>query len=183
MDSAIHWINLFQWIALSIVWTTGALSLLLVTKRYLDVSIVVSVVSTLNTTYGFPIYHFDHFLSPAQQRLFAVKNYLAGLASFFSWFRCSHIPLHSASHCHSCGRIERHSANTPNHPGQCMQGSRRRLKWISVQRSGRSQTPGYHHCCNYVKQTKQKLSPLLWRKRTGVFFVMGKGEGRAGLAI
>lgn len=148
--------------------------------------IVVSVVSTglkktLNTTYGFAIYHFDHFLSLAQRRLFALKNYVTGLACFF-WFRCSHIPLHSANHRHSCGRFERHSANTPHHPGQCMQGSRRRLKWISVQRSGRSQTPGYHQFCNYVKQTKQKLSPLLWRKRTGVFFVMGKGEGRAGLA-
>ena len=134
---------------------------------------------TLNATYGLALnYHFADFLSQAQQRLFAVKNYVTGLASFFSWFRCSHIPLHSANHCHSCGRIERHSANTLHHPGQCIQGSRTRLKWISVQHSGRSQTPGFHHFCNYVKQTKQKK-----RKRTGVFFMMGKGDGRAGPAI
>ena len=52
---------------------------------------------TVNTTYGLALnYHFADFLSKAQQRLFAVKNYETGLASFF-WFRCSHIPLHSAN--------------------------------------------------------------------------------------
>ena len=82
---------------------------------------------TVNTTYGLALYQCVEFLTRAQQTLFALKNYEAGLASFF-WFDCSHIPLHSVNHCHPCGRIERHSVYTLNHPGQCMKGSRRRVK-------------------------------------------------------
>lgn len=130
---------------------------------------------TVNTTYSLALYHCAEFLTRAQQRLFAVKNYEAGLASFFS-----HIPLHSVNHCHPCGRIERHSVYTLHHPGQCMKGSRRRLKWISVQRSGRMQTPGCHQFCNYVKQTKQKLIPLLMKKAYGRFLCDGQRGGKSG---